>query len=131
MAIVEIYPAPNGSSAPLQRIAAAPRDLASSLLLLLYCALSAAAACMAVAAAAVAGAYHARHRSCILSYMPNGARALLCVVCVWVCVCVCACVHVRVCVCVCGGFGAPSGLAWAPHTFLGGASSAWRFRAHM
>lgn len=71
--IVEIYPAANGS-APIQRIAEAPRDIATTTLLLLYCSLSIAEICVAVAAVLVSGIHWHIYHSCLLSYMPNGKQ---------------------------------------------------------
>jgi hypothetical protein len=71
MTIVEIYPAENGS-APIQRIATAPRDVATSTLLLLYCSLSVAEICVAFSAIMVSGMHYHYHKRCLLSYMPNG-----------------------------------------------------------
>lgn len=77
MTIVEIYPAANGL-APIQRIATAPRDVANSTLLLLYCSLSIAEICVALAAVLVSGIYYQRYHRCLLNYMPNGKQKWVC-----------------------------------------------------
>jgi hypothetical protein len=93
--ILEVHPAADGF-APFTRVSTAPRDLASTVMLLLYCSLMTSAVCVALvsvawrwnarapecltaslvsclqAAALVAGMFHARHHTCLLSYMPNG-----------------------------------------------------------
>jgi hypothetical protein len=71
MTIVEIYPGANGAP-PIQRIATAPRDLANSTLLLLYCSCSVAEICVAFAAVLVSGVHYSNYHRCLLSYMPNG-----------------------------------------------------------
>lgn len=77
MTIVEIYPAANGG-APIQRRVTAPRDVANSTLLLLYCSLCVAEICVAVAAVLLSAVFYSlnNHR-CLLSYMPNGEGVLL------------------------------------------------------
>jgi len=80
MTIVEIYPAANGL-APIQRIATAPRDVANSTLLLLYCSLSVAEICVALAAVLVSGIYYQRYHRCLLNYMPNGKQKWVCCQC--------------------------------------------------
>jgi hypothetical protein len=74
MTIVEIYPSEN-SSTPVRRIASAPRDVATSTLLLLYCSLSVAEICVAFAAVMVSGMHYHTYSRCLLSYMPNGEVA--------------------------------------------------------
>lgn len=76
MTIVEIYPAANGS-APIQRIATVPRDVANTTLLLLYCSMSIAEICVAFAAVMVSGMHYYYHSKCLLSYMPNGEAAVV------------------------------------------------------
>lgn len=73
MTIIEIYPAPNGA-APTQRIQQAPRDIANSTLLLLYCCASVAEICVAFAALMVSAMHYHYHKKCLLNYMPNGAQ---------------------------------------------------------
>jgi hypothetical protein len=73
MTIIEIYPAPNGA-APTQRIQQAPRDIATSTLLLLYCCASVAEICVAFAALMVSAMHYHYHKKCLLNYMPNGEQ---------------------------------------------------------
>lgn len=73
MTIIEIYPAAHGS-APIERVATAPRDVANSTLLLLYCSLSVAEICVAIAAVLVSVVHYSIYHKCLLSYMPNGAH---------------------------------------------------------